>query len=442
MTLLWDIKSYCFGGRNHLAKFHLRRPLFDPTSLALYLDSNVLPRQMQELPSHTKEAFCQMPFGISMLFNTGQVILLVSQPSSTFGKKMDYVFVMLQFFAKQGAFKAMGPFVAEMCAPYCLSLVVTPVSDIEAEWEYILLKEFSKCLKHKAVKALILHAIQTILQASCKHASKYLQLKVSILQDSYVREIWHWIGKQAYLETIHPSVISNLYVSPHKSSTTAASMLLIVSSEEFGVPVTVHQTILSLIHCFGKGVCSDGINVLVRIGGLLEENFVDGSCLHVMVLMQTSLDTAVLQNSDKQTEGAEYEMGWIQALGRPNLPKPKSKWSSEHADKPIKPNSIINNPPKSSSTWAQPIVEMWSPTLSNAEGNLVTPKLHETILGNMQGVLYKLHSLHIEAMGIEDIPPSALTPQMEKTKNKGLALPIILEEQTGNNNWTLESVEH
>ncbi|CAL5391322.1 unnamed protein product [Camellia sinensis] len=131
--------------------------------------------------------------------------------------------------------------------------------------------------------------------------------------------------------------------------------MLIVSSEELGVPVTVHQTILPLIHCFGKGLCSDGIDVLVRIGGLLGENFVarqilpllrnvvnscvdasymtkpepmqiwsslalmdclmtldgllavlptevvlkelieDGSCLHVIVLMQTSLDTAVLQ---------------------------------------------------------------------------------------------------------------------------------------------------
>ncbi|KAF5947181.1 hypothetical protein HYC85_013138 [Camellia sinensis] len=366
MTLLWDIKSYCFGGRNHLAKFHLRRPLFDPTSLALYLDSNVLPRQMQELPSHTKvivEACIQKdwrrrPFAKCLLespyFSTpvrsSYLFLNPLQLLAKNGLCLRYAAI----FAKQGAFEAMGPFAAEMCAPYCLSLVVTPVSDIEAEWEYILLKEFSKCLKQKAVKALILHAIQTILQASCKHASKYLHLKVSILQDSFVCEICHWIGKQAYLETIHPSVISNLYVSPHKSSATAASVLLIVSSEELGVPVTVHQTILSLIHCFGKGVCSDGINVLVRIGGLLEENFVDGSCRHVMVLMQTSLDTAVLQvrSSDPQSSSAVF------------------------------------------------------------------------------------------AMGIEDIPPSALTPQMEKTKNKGLALPTILEEQTGNNNWTLESVEH
>ncbi|XP_028081084.1 uncharacterized protein LOC114282575 [Camellia sinensis] len=45
-------------------------------------------------------------------------------------------------------------------------------------------------------------------------------------------------------------------------------------------------------------------------------------------------------------------------------------------------------------------------------------------------------------MGIEDIPPSAHTPQMEKTKDKGLALPTVLEEQTRNNNRTPESVEH
>ncbi|KAI7984174.1 Protein GFS12 [Camellia lanceoleosa] len=323
-----------------LAEFHLRRPLFDPTSLALYLESSVLPRQMQELPPHTKvivEACIQKDWR-----RRPSAKCLLESPYFSTTVRSSYLFLnplqllaknglCLRYavnFAKEGAFKAMGPFAAEMCAPYCLSLVVTPVSDIEAEWAYILLKEFSKCLKQKVVKAFILRAIQTILQASCKHA---------------------------HLETIHPSVISNLYVSPHKSSAAAASVLLIVSTEELGVPVTVHQTILPLIHCFGKGLCSDGIDVLVRIGGLLGENFVvrqilpllrnvvnscidasymtkpepmqiwsslalidclmtldgllavlpmevlikelieDGSCLHVIVLMQTSLDTAVLQ---------------------------------------------------------------------------------------------------------------------------------------------------
>lgn len=56
-----------------------------------------------------------------------------------------------------------------------------------------------------------------------------------------MREIWKRVGKQAYLETIHPLVISNLYVAPHKISASAASVLLIGSSEELGVPITVHQ---------------------------------------------------------------------------------------------------------------------------------------------------------------------------------------------------------
>lgn len=69
-------------------------------------------------------------------------------------------------FAKQGALKSMGSFAAEMCAPYCLPLVMTPLSDNEAEWAYILLKEFIKCLRPKAVETMILPAIRKILQAS------------------------------------------------------------------------------------------------------------------------------------------------------------------------------------------------------------------------------------------------------------------------------------
>lgn len=60
----------------------------------------------------------------------------------------------------------MGTFAAEMCAPYCLSLVVAPLSDTEAEWAYTVLKEFIKSLTPKAVKAIVLPVIQKILQAS------------------------------------------------------------------------------------------------------------------------------------------------------------------------------------------------------------------------------------------------------------------------------------
>lgn len=49
------------------------------------------------------------------------------------------------------------------------------------------------------------------------------------------------MGKQTYLETLHPLVISNLYIAPHKSSAAAAAVLLIGSSEELGIPITIHQ---------------------------------------------------------------------------------------------------------------------------------------------------------------------------------------------------------
>lgn len=66
-------------------------------------------------------------------------------------------------------------------------------------------------------------------------------MKVSILQDSFVREIWNRVGKHPYLEKLHPLVISNLYAAPHKSSAAAAAVLLLVLSEELGVPITIHQ---------------------------------------------------------------------------------------------------------------------------------------------------------------------------------------------------------
>ncbi|KAM1086438.1 protein GFS12 [Malus sylvestris] len=290
---LWREKSSClktfseeiardiFSVGCLLAELHLRKPLFDPSSLTMYLDSGVLPGLMHELPPHTKllvEACIQKD-----CMRRPSAKCLLESPYFPTTVKASYLFLAplqllakggscLQYaanFAKQGVLKAMGTFAAEMCAPYCLSFVVTPLSDTEAEWAYILLKEFIKSLTPKAVKTLVLPAIQKILQTTV-----YSHLKVSILQDSFVREIWNRTGKQVYLETVHPLVILNLYTAAHNSSATAASVLLICSSEELGIPITIHQTILPLIQCFGKGLSSDGIDVLVRIGGLLGENFI------------------------------------------------------------------------------------------------------------------------------------------------------------------------
>lgn len=68
-------------------------------------------------------------------------------------------------FAKRGALKAMGAIGAEICAPYCLPLVVTSASDTEAEWAYVLLTEFLECLKLEAVMKLVVPSVERILQA-------------------------------------------------------------------------------------------------------------------------------------------------------------------------------------------------------------------------------------------------------------------------------------
>ncbi|KAI3459173.1 hypothetical protein Pfo_015836 [Paulownia fortunei] len=264
-----------------LAELQLGKPLFGLNSLASYLESGVLPSSMQDLPHHMKvivEACIQKEWNRRPSANC-----LLESPYFPKSVKSSYLFLAsfhllakdesrLQYaatFAKRGALKTMGAFGAEMCAPYCLPLVVTSASYTEAEWAYVLLTEFLKCLKLEAVTKLVVPSVQRILQAT-----GYSHLKVSLLQGSFMQEIWNRIGKQAYLETIHPLIISNLYVAPHKNSTAAASVLLIGSSEELGVPITVHQTILPLMLSFGKGLCNDGVDVLIRIGGLFGEKFV------------------------------------------------------------------------------------------------------------------------------------------------------------------------
>ncbi|XP_019171266.1 PREDICTED: protein GFS12 isoform X1 [Ipomoea nil] len=264
-----------------LAELHLRRPLFDPTSLGVYLESGVLPRMMQELPPETQvfveacvhkdwrrrpsaKCLLESPYFPSTI-RASYIFLAPLQLLATDKSRLCYAAT----FAKKGAFRAMGPFASEMCAPNCLKFLLNPLTDAEAEWGCIILTEFLRCLNPIAIKKLLVPAIQKILQAVGPS-----HLKISILQGSFVQEIWDRIGKQAYLETIHPLVISNLFLSSHKTSAAAASVLLIGSSEELGIPIMVHQTIMPLIYCFGKGLCDDGTDVVVRIGCLIGENFI------------------------------------------------------------------------------------------------------------------------------------------------------------------------
>ncbi|KAJ0976456.1 hypothetical protein J5N97_018421 [Dioscorea zingiberensis] len=263
-----------------LAEFYLTRPLFDRLSISAYKESGVLPGLIQELPPHVAilvEACIQkdwsrrpsakcllesqyFPPSIRSAYLFLAPLQLVSKP----GSRIQYAAKI----ANKGALKVMGAFTVEMCAPYCLSLIMSS-SDLETESALCLLKEFLRCLSSKAIMALLLPAIQKILQTS-----EYSHLKVSLLQDSFIRDLWNRLGKQTYLEKMHPLVISNLISSPDKISTSAASVALIGSCEELGIPITIYQTILPLIHSFGKERCTDTVDALVRIGGLLGGNFI------------------------------------------------------------------------------------------------------------------------------------------------------------------------
>lgn len=75
---------------------------------------------------------------------------------------------------------------------------------------------------------------------------EYSHLKVSLLQESFVREIWKCLGKQIYLEKLHPLIIYNLCNSFKKTFASASSVLLICSSEELGIPITLHQVSSSM----------------------------------------------------------------------------------------------------------------------------------------------------------------------------------------------------
>ncbi|KAJ1423857.1 WD40/YVTN repeat-like-containing domain superfamily [Sesbania bispinosa] len=301
-----DVASDIFSVGCLLAELHLCRPLFDSISLAIYFEDGTLPGSLQELPPHVRllvEACIQKDWT-----RRPSAKSLLESPYFPKTVKSSYLFLApLQLvakdetrlryaanLAKQGALREMGAFATEMCAAYCLALIVNTVNDTESEWAYILLKELMKCLAEQAVKTLILPTIQKILQTT-----GYLHLKVSLLQDSFVREIWNRVGKQTYLETIHPLVLSNLYISPDKSSAASASVLLIGSSEEIGVPITIHQTILPLVHCFGKGLCADGIDVLVRIGGVFGESFIVKQMLPLLKnVVRSFIDMSCMNKPD------------------------------------------------------------------------------------------------------------------------------------------------
>ncbi|XP_042422238.1 protein GFS12-like isoform X1 [Zingiber officinale] len=289
----WDIFSFgCI-----LAELYLKRPLFDCVSFAAYKESGVNPVAVQELPPHvavlveesidkdwrrraSAKCFLESPY-FSGTVRSAYLFLAPFQLLANTG----YCFQYAAKLANGGALRSMGPFAAEICASFCLHLAKSSLSDVETESLLCLLKEFLNCLSSGAVKALFFPMIKNVLQAS-----QYSHLKVSLLQDSFMQDLWKKLGKQAYLEKMHSLVIANLVNPPDKAIASASAVMLIGSSEELGFPITIHQTVLPLVHSFGKGLCSDGIEALVRIGSLLGEAFITRQLLP---LLRNTISTCI-----------------------------------------------------------------------------------------------------------------------------------------------------
>ncbi|KAG0473397.1 hypothetical protein HPP92_015254 [Vanilla planifolia] len=251
------------------------RPLFDRISLNAYKENDVLPEAMQELPPSIvvlveaaiqrdwKRRISARYFLESPYFSPsvrGVFVLAPLQLLSRPGYRLQYAAKL----ASEGALKTMGPYATEKCVPYILPLVMTALSDSEAESAMCLLKEFFKCLNSRATRKFILPIIQKILQASEYSSQRFLYFK-----NLFVHDLWKQLGKQAYLENIHPSVISNLCNSLDKVSVSVAAVVLIGL---FVKRLAFHNN-SPVVHSFGKGLSSDGIDALVRIGLAIIDGF-------------------------------------------------------------------------------------------------------------------------------------------------------------------------
>uniref|UniRef100_A0A0D9V0C3 BEACH domain-containing protein n=1 Tax=Leersia perrieri TaxID=77586 RepID=A0A0D9V0C3_9ORYZ len=249
-----------------LAEIYLHRPLFDADLLSAYKETGIMPGAIQELPIHVavlvesciQREWNRRPLAKYLLeshyfppsIRSAYMFVAPLQLICTPKDRLKYVAKL----ASEGTLKAMGEFAAEMCAPYCLPLVSPSLSDVDTEFALALLKEFVKCLS----------------------APEYSHLKVSLLQDSFMRELWKKLGKQTYVE----------------------------------------KTVLPLIQCFGKGLCPDGIDTLVRIGGLLGESFTVKQILPLLTnVILSCIDSSKVNKPEPQHSWNSFAlMGGLAAL--------------------------------------------------------------------------------------------------------------------------------
>ncbi|XP_002990350.2 protein GFS12 [Selaginella moellendorffii] len=263
-----------FGIGCLVAEIFLQKPLFDSTSAAVWLERKSLPGTLNQLPPHVRivvettlaadikrrpsaEKLLESPF-FPPVVRSAYTFLSSFHFLASNHDRLFYAAKM----AQQSAFALMGPVASELCAPACLSVIAHPYNDLDPMAVIILLKSLLQVLKQQASRRLLLPVVQSILQENDADA----QLKAGLLGSSFIRNLRRLLGTHVYLQHFHSLIVLSVLRSPESQQASAASLVLVETCQELGLPVTLNQTIRPLLQSLGRDITVHGVDSLVEIG--------------------------------------------------------------------------------------------------------------------------------------------------------------------------------
>ncbi|KAJ7561165.1 hypothetical protein O6H91_03G016900 [Diphasiastrum complanatum] len=271
-TTIQDFSNDIFAAGCIIAELYMQRPLFDLISASAYATNGSLPRSLDLLPSHarllvettlqessrrpTAQMLLDSPFfpaSIRLVYD----FLSTLECFSTTQERWEYVAQKSQ----EGAFQSMGSTAAEICAASCFSLITPPYECLDSGAIIDFLQSMLQSMKPNASKWLLVPVVQRLLQS---HESG--QLKLALLQSSFMRSLQKALGTSVYIQQIHAYILGNVLGSENGSHGSAASVVLVEMCLELGLPVTLHQIVVPLLQTFGRDITVHGIETLVEVG--------------------------------------------------------------------------------------------------------------------------------------------------------------------------------
>ncbi|GJN05367.1 hypothetical protein PR202_ga22988 [Eleusine coracana subsp. coracana] len=272
--LLWNQRSYT-DNEDHANDVFSAGTLQElPSHVALLVES-CIQREWKRRPS--AKHLLQSPY-FPPSVQSAYMFLAPLQVLCTSRERIKYVAKL----ASEGALEAMGKFAAEMCAPYCLSLVSSSLPDVDTESAFLLLKEFLKSLSTQATE---------------EFAPEYSHLKVALLQDSFVRELWKKLGKRTYVDKLTLYFLGGLL----GESFTVKQILPLLRNVIFSCIDSSKMSKPEPQNSWNSHALIDSLSALeglvsvLPVKAVLKELLQDQICLHIKVLTQIHLDLRVIQ---------------------------------------------------------------------------------------------------------------------------------------------------